>query len=293
MMDRTQELLKHITTDQRGIEIGPYHNPLAPRRLGFNSICLDVFDTEELRRRAKEDPHIPPEHHAFIEQVDLVGTATELAELVKARYGSERFDYVISSHNFEHLPNPVRFLQGCEAILKPGAILTMAIPDRRYCFDFYRPVTELSEWLDAFHEKRAKPTPGQVFRHGALNSTLNGQIAWGPQSSAGIPTPSELLEASYADWQILKQANGAIPYRDAHCSAFTPASFALLLADLKFLGLVRLDPMEISDPNGCEFYVHLRNPSGNDYQRDRSSFYRQRADILRRMVHETAWSGGA
>ena len=28
----------------------------------------------------------------------------------------------------------------------------MAIPDRRYCFDFYRPMTELSEWLDALKD---------------------------------------------------------------------------------------------------------------------------------------------
>jgi hypothetical protein len=68
-MDRTQELLKHITKDQRGIEIAPYHNPLVPRRLGYNSLSLDVFDTAELRRRAEGDPNIPREHLPLIEEV--------------------------------------------------------------------------------------------------------------------------------------------------------------------------------------------------------------------------------
>jgi SAM-dependent methyltransferase len=206
--------------------------------------------------------------------------------LVRERFGYEKFDYVISSHNFEHLPDPIRFLQACENVLKPGAILSMAIRDRRYCFDFYRPLTELSEWLEAFGERRTRPTPRQVFRHGAFTSTLNDQIAWGPQS-VGIPTPSEQLEAAFADWQTLTKANRAGEYRDAHCSAFTPASFELLLADLKYLSLTRFDVLEISRPNGCEFYVHLRNPSGSEYRMDRSDFYRNRAEIMKRVAIES------
>lgn len=280
-LDRMREMLRYINKEQRGIEIGPYHNPLAPRRLGFNSLALDVFDTEELRRRAEADPHIPRDYLSLIENVDLHGSAVAIADLVRARFDNERFDYVISSHNFEHLPDPIRFLQGCEQVLKPGAILSMAIPDRRYCFDFYRPVTELSEWLDAFHEKRAKPTPSQVFRHGALHSVLNGQIAWG-QEGAGIPTPAELLDQAFADWQTLTEANGAGAYRDAHCSAFTPASFELLLADARYVGLTRFDVLEISGPNGCEFYVHLRNPFGAADRLDRSNFYHKRSEIMAR-----------
>jgi predicted SAM-dependent methyltransferase len=261
-LDRTQEILKHITKEQRGIEVAPYHSPLVPRRLGFNSLTLDVFETAELRRRAETDPHIPRDHLEHIEDVDLVGSAVELADLVRSRFGADNFDYVISSHNFEHLPNPIRFLQGCEQILKPGAVLSMAIPDRRYCFDFYRPVTELSEWLAAFHEKRAKPTPTQVFRHEA-----------------------------FAVWQDLTEADSGGQYRDVHCSAFTPASLELMLVDLKHLGLIRFEVMEISEPWGCEFFVHLRNPFGNGQQIDRASFYRRRADVMKRMVIESAWSG--
>ncbi len=162
-MERLLELRKHITKEQRGIEVAPYHNPIAPRRLGFGSVVIDVFDTDDLRRRAEADQNIPRDHLPFIETVDIVGSATELANLVEARFGNERFDYIVSSHNIEHLPNPIRFLQACEKVLRPGGVLTMAIPDRRYCFDFYRPVTELSEWLDAFHENRTQPTLAQVF----------------------------------------------------------------------------------------------------------------------------------
>jgi len=289
MMDRVGELLKHITKEQRGIEIGPYHNPLASRKSGFQSIALDVFDTDELRRRAAADPNLSAEQSQRIEDVDLVGSATNIAELVEAKFSEVHFDYVVSSHNFEHLPNPIKFLHGCERVLKAGGILSMAIPDHRYCFDFYRPVTELSEWLDAFHEKRDRPTPGQVFRHGALHSLLRGQIAWSP-ADAEIATPAELLEISFADWQALTQSSDTDVYRDAHCWAFTPASLELMLTDLQYLGLLKFEVMEISEPNGCEFYVHLRNPSGYGYRPVRDTFYRRRASIMRRAALERHWS---
>ena len=57
-MDRRTELLRFIDRDQVGIEIGPWHTPLAPKRDGYRSLSIDVFDTDTLRRRAVEDPHI-------------------------------------------------------------------------------------------------------------------------------------------------------------------------------------------------------------------------------------------
>jgi hypothetical protein len=38
-----------------GFEIGPWHTPLAPKRDGYQSISIDVFDVDTLRRRAVED----------------------------------------------------------------------------------------------------------------------------------------------------------------------------------------------------------------------------------------------
>jgi hypothetical protein len=107
-----------------------------------------------------------------------------------------------------------------------------------------------------------------------MQSILDGQIAWSSRNTV-MPAPVERLETAFADWQALTQANGTAAYRDAHCSAFTPASFELLLADLRYLGLTRFEVMEISGPNGCEFYVHLRNPSGYAYRLERPDFYRR------------------
>ena len=163
-MDRLTELRRYVSTAERGIEIGPYHCPIAPRALGYNTINVDIFDARELRRRAEKDNNIPRENLARIEEVDVIGSADQLQELIEAPFGREQFDY-LSSHNLEHLPDPPRFLQACCQLLAVGGHLSMAIPDKRCCYDFYRPLTDVSEWLQAYHEKRTCPTPAQVFLH--------------------------------------------------------------------------------------------------------------------------------
>ena len=140
-MDRNEGVLKYITREQRGIEIGPFHNPLVPRRLGYRPVIVDVFDKETLRARALGDPNIPKDSIELIEEVDIVGSCTDLADLIRSKYDLGSFDYVVSSHNFEHLPDPIRFLRSCEMVLRPGGFLSMAVPDRRACFDYFRPVT--------------------------------------------------------------------------------------------------------------------------------------------------------
>lgn len=283
-MDRLQHLRKHIGREQRGIEIGAYHSPIVPRSHGYNSLILDVFDAAELRRQAEFVPHLPRERIAEIEEVDLLGSAGDIADLVRQRCGDERFDYIVSSHNIEHLPDPIRFLQGCEQVLKPGGTISMAIPDRRFCFDFYRPLTELSEWLQAFYEQRSQPTAAQVFRHHAYHSLLRGNLGWSAADQNGdIPTPLETLDTAYSDWRTARDANGDAPYRDCHCWAFSPASFELLISDLQFLGLTRLRVEEVAGPSGCEFYVHLTVPQASaSATEDRSEFYRRRSELLKR-----------
>ena len=164
-------------------------------------------------------------------------------------------------------------------------MLSLAVPDRRYCFDFYRPATELSEWLDAFHERRIRPTAGQVFRGAALRSNLLGAGAWVPGTVA-LPTPEEDLHSAYATWQTGLTAETEPEYTDAHCSAFTPASLELLLADARFLDLIRLETLAIHGPKGCEFFVHLRNPAPGTPPPERSRHYAARAEIMARAARE-------
>jgi SAM-dependent methyltransferase len=259
-VDRRDAILKYTTKEQRGIEIGPWFNPIASKREGYRCLVLDVFDSETLRKRAADDPNIAPASIPMIEDVDLVGSSTQIAELVRARGEAGTFDYIVSSHNFEHLPNPIRFLQGCAEALKPGGVLSMAIPDRRACFDYFRPVTRLSDWIQAFVEDRSRPS----FAQGFDSSEVFARFDDGKQRIAAFlrNQPAEKvsadpnLDGAFGGWMHrlrMKDEN----YYDWHCSVFTPSSFELLSRDAAYLGLAPFEVVEIFDA-GAEFHAHLR-----------------------------------
>jgi SAM-dependent methyltransferase len=189
-----------------------------------------------------------------------VGSATELHDLVPAaEHGT--FDYVVSSHNFEHLANPIRFLQGVEAILKPGGALIMAVPDARATFDYFRPNTMLGEWLEALREKRQKPSPRQLFDFRAYLAIRN--TGEGPQYAFSTDVAareiSVLGDLSDAFGKFTSDTSNA-SYEDAHCTVMTPHSLRLLLEECRFLGLCGLQVVEMTETVGSEFVVRLRKP---------------------------------
>jgi len=122
-MNRIELLTGHIGKQQRVIEIGPWYQPLLPKKAGYDVTILDVYPAEVLRRRALADPSLPAGCEKFIEEVDLVGSACDIAELVASAGIPADFDHIVASHAFEHLPDPIRFLQGCEKVLAPGGML--------------------------------------------------------------------------------------------------------------------------------------------------------------------------
>lgn len=74
-------------------------------------------------------------------------------------------DYVLASHVIEHVPDPVTWLADIRDILAPHGQLRLAIPDRRYTFDFLRRETELHEMLDAYVQRATVPTAHAVLDH--------------------------------------------------------------------------------------------------------------------------------
>ena len=290
-MDRRAQLLKYITKDQKGIEIGPWFAPLAPKREGYNCLSFDIFDTDTLKKIAEQDPHIHKSQINDIENVDIVGSAVNIRDVIAANGDLGSFDYIVSSHNFEHLPDPVRFLQGCECVLKAGGMLSMAIPDKRTCFDYFRPISTSGSWLEAFFDKRTRPTPLQLFEHSSLSSeyTTNGERSIvfpdveDPRNVIGL----KLLREAYNSVIEMKRSDNVV-YRDAHCSVLTSSSFSLILLDLTFLGLIRLSIEEIVH-NNCEFHVHLRNPTTTKPKSD-GEFYSERQALLHCVMNECAYN---
>ncbi len=94
-----------------------------------------------------------------IEEVDFVWQKESYADLT----GKTKFyDWIIASHVIEHTPCLISFLNNCDAILKDDGVISLAIPDKRYCFDHFRPITGISKIIDSYFQKSNTHTPGTV-----------------------------------------------------------------------------------------------------------------------------------
>lgn len=234
-----------------GLEIGPSHNPIAPKKKGFNVHILDHASAAELRK--KYQGHGVNLNN--IEEVDFIWHGEPLQELI-GKTGC--YDWIIASHVIEHVPCFISFLQQCEALLKPDGILSLVIPDKRYCFDYFSSSSSTGNLLDAYAEKRVKPSHGQIFDHFANASRRNGNIAWGADGLGGADELVHTFVEAQTHWT---RSVSTTDYIDVHCWRFTPASYRLLISDLQGLCLINLGIKAEFDTMGCEFYVSLGRDS--------------------------------
>jgi len=230
-----------------GLEIGPSHNPVAPKKAGFNVEILDHATAEELREKYKNHP-VNIEN---IEAVDYVWCGEPISELIgKQNY----YDYIIASHVIEHITDMASFLAQCESMLKPNGVLSLIVPDKRYCFDYFRWPSSTGDVLQAFTEKRSRHSPGTVFDHFSNCVKMGEMIAW----SQGTPAAEfSYIHTFQQAKQLWMQAQTKDEYIDAHSWRFTPSSFKLILHDLNALGLIQLSEVCSFDSTGCEFYITL------------------------------------
>lgn len=73
---------------------------------------------------------------------------TEGSELDCIR--DQSYDFVLSSHNLEHIANPLKALHNWKRVLRPGGILLLVLPDKRRTFDYRRPVTTLDHLCEDY-----------------------------------------------------------------------------------------------------------------------------------------------
>ncbi|PXW23658.1 methyltransferase domain-containing protein [Paraburkholderia caballeronis] len=289
-MNLRAEFLKTIAKSDLGIEIGPWFNPMTPKREGYHCLSLDIFDTEKMRQRALGDPHVASKVDQ-LEEVDIVGSTVEIGELADRHGCAGRVDYIVSSHNFEHIPNPVKFFQGCEKTLKLGGHLNMIIPDKRTCFDYFKPPTSLGMWLEAYLYQHERPAYRHVFDGFQMMANHNGSGVFSlAEDSSQVSLNYSPIRDGYAAWKSYVES-GDTSYIDAHCSILTPTLFELLLLDLNMLGLVHLKVVKISPTVGCEFAVSLEN-MGADWRPELTDMqhYARKTELLRQVGEDLAFN---
>jgi SAM-dependent methyltransferase len=246
MMTRTEKILYCLNEKGAGLEIGPSVNPVAPKRGGYAVHILDHLSREKLMEKYGSQ-NVPTEK---IEEVDFVWNGEPYAELIGK---TQCYDWVIASHVIEHTPDLVGFLRNCESILKPEGVLSLVVPDKRYCFDHARSPTSIAPIIDASLERRTRHTPGSLADYFLNVSRRNGLLSWDEKTCGPDAFIHGLLDAK----QALDPAFHGSTYHDIHNWCFTPMHFRLLMRDLADLGLTGLREAAFFPTVGHEFFVSL------------------------------------
>lgn len=245
-MGRRQKILKHISKEGIGVEIGPSHKPIAAKGKGYNVHIIDHMSREQLLEKyANQNLYLDN-----IEDVDYVWKGESYTKLT----GKNKFyDWIIASHVIEHTPDLIGFLNDCDSIMKDDGVISLVIPDKRYCFDHFRPISGLSKIIDSHLNHQRNHSPGTVAEYFLNVVSSDGQIAWEP-GFRGIYEFVHTQEEAINHMNLVSEEGD---YVDVHSWCFTPHSFRLMIHDLYNLGFISFKEVDFYPTAGCEFYITL------------------------------------
>jgi SAM-dependent methyltransferase len=255
-----KELTAIDPSRSKGLEIGPLANPRVQKSEGAVSY-LDHATTEQLRLKYQENSSLRP----FVNDIVEVDYVVEGTQSISAVVGKEApFDYVIAAHVIEHIPNLVGWLQDIAKVLRPGGILSLVIPDKRFTFDVNRTTTEVSELVDAYLRHLRNPSVKQMYDFFSRVVTIDGSVdtaaIWAGTADYSTTFRTDVPDPHVAAYRTCVEQVHLGHFVDVHCHLFTPSSFldvceALGRLDLMPFEIVHFSPTEI---NGLEFFVSMK-----------------------------------
>jgi SAM-dependent methyltransferase len=246
MNKRNNLIFKHLDRNGNGLEVGPSHSPIAPKKEGYRVHVIDHLNKDQLIEKYRGHG-VNLEN---IEDVDFVWKGESFLELTR---NAKHYDWIIASHVIEHVPDLIRFLLSCDDVLKDGGMLSLVIPDKRFCFDHFRSLTSISKIIDNFIENRIVSSPGTMVDYHLNVVSNNNQISWSQYSEKKFKTIHSVRDALL----IMQKVLDTNVYIDCHESVFVPSSFRLMIQDLFDLGFIPFREVDFSETEGFEFYITL------------------------------------
>lgn len=274
---RRNYLLRNITKEQTGLEIGPSLRPVAPKSEGYQVEIIDHLSREALIA----------EYQAMgldtsrVEEVDYLWEGGSYSETTgKSGY----YDYVIASHVIEHVPDFAGFLQDCSNMLKTDGILSLAVPDKRFTLDYFRMATTVRNVIDDHLSTDKNGSVGALADY-CSHVVCRGhrrETSWSPLRSLFMGPGYRFIHDETFARNTYEGAVKERVFHDIHQNVFTPSSFRLLIYELWQYGLTDLKIAGIRKPAfAAEFLVSLRKSETPPVLSDR-----ERMSLIRKVSRE-------
>jgi SAM-dependent methyltransferase len=246
------------------LEIGPLCFPL----MDINSPkvkTLDYFTKEELMNNYKNDINININNIVNVDYcVKNIKKYTDIIDI--------KFDFCVSSHNIEHTPCIVTFLQNISSILNKGGYFFLAIPDYRFCFDRFKKPSDIFGILNKYYNKIDKPQAEQLLEDKYFTAHNNSVDHWNNFSKmysnifvsineheSFIHSKKAEIIKNISDIKNIIETNNE-KYIDAHCWKLTPFTFSYIIDILYNTNLIDLSIERVyrTIKGSNEFYAILK-----------------------------------
>jgi len=251
-VDRREKIIAGLDLPgMNGLEIGPRDKPIVRKAEGQIKY-VDYMSTEDLKKLHR-DGGVTDCVYDEIVDVDIVWGENS----IKSGVGSdEKFDYIIASHVVEHVPDLITWINELTDVLKPGGIISLAVPDKRYCFDHLRDESSMTDVITAYFYRARRPQPQQVIDFCLNFHAVDTRLAW--SGEVARPDIEDLDQLDHALAMAQSSADGI--YHDVHCWAFTPESFLTITRNLLNLKLIRVECYSTipTAKDELEFFVKFR-----------------------------------
>jgi SAM-dependent methyltransferase len=274
VLDRRAKLLHGIDPRQSvGAEIGSLDRPVVLKSEG-HVVYVDHCDTQALKQKYASNPTVSTDKL----HVDAVWGEDTLIEAIKKyrqrldkQEAEQGLDYVIASHVIEHVPDMITWLEEIHEALKPTGQLCLAIPDKRYSFDYLRSPSTLASLISAYVRKDRIPNTHCILDFMLNMATVDCAAAWRGKIDPTQLKPEATFDGALA---VARDALHNQAYHDVHCWVFTPSVFAQLCAGLAKNNLLKFECVSFFDTAHyqLEFFVTMK-PS-NDQNRIAASWLR-------------------
>jgi len=230
----------------RFLELGAFDNPIFRKEDGDNVRYVDWHSKAELIELSKTSPN---RDISKIVDVDYIIKSNELSKAI-----NDKFNLVCASHVIEHIPDVCRWFEELGALLTPSGQIFLAIPEKRYTFDYFRQISRATEFVRAYREKLVIPSIWQLADHFYYHQKVNVTEIWAGKNPTLFQPRFNLAHA------LDLAEKKSISYTDAHCWVFTSDTFYQLIDDLRSSGIVDLEVTAIQHPleQTNEFMVMLR-----------------------------------
>lgn len=252
------ELAAIDVASMRGLEIGPLASPRVRKDEGPVRY-VDHASAAELKEKYATDEGMQDRLDKIVDVDYVLGVDTTISEAVAK---DAPFDYVIASHVIEHIPDPIGWMDDLTRVLRPGGVLSLVIPDKRYCFDINRSLTEISDFVDGNLRHLRQPSFRQAFDFysKAIGGTVDTAAVWAGTADYSLAVRQDFADPDAAAMEACRHMLTSDEFVDVHCHVFTPNSFVRLVEKMARLDLIdyeiaALHPTEL---NNFEFYVSLR-----------------------------------